>query len=315
MPYSLRFAFKLLIVASMMVLGWSATFALNPSRATPYASIKHSYKNVSFRYVQAAGAKSILLADIAPLHKDKKVVVLICYPDSGNIKKWLGYGQMLAERGYRAIMFDYRGFGGSSSFAIERDTLYYDEFTDDAKAAYCYIKKSYPGCKVGLFGLAMGSIMATELAANHMGDFIIGDSYVGNMEASIGKIEESYKKAITVPLSAASYNSSFASIRQPVLLFNGKYDTVCFADGSTFFNSNRVVSYFYKGGHLEGPSALGSKYFDRIDEFISNLDTSSSDGAGNEMHYTAILLVMVAAFCAALLARFRKLNACYLSKF
>jgi pimeloyl-ACP methyl ester carboxylesterase len=280
-------------LAFVLGLGCTAVFGIKPGGSYDTRSITQKYPNITFTRVTTSDRYHLQLADIAPTGKDKHVAVLICYPDSGNVKEWLGYGMLLAERGYRAIMFDYRGFGGSDRFAIEKDTLYYDEFCTDASSAYTYIKKNYPKSKVGLFGMSMGSIMTTELALKHKGDFIIGDSYVADLDSAIAKIEHIYGKKMAVPTGSYDYNADLAYVRQPMLLLNGRYDTICEPNAAAFGGSRHVEAVVYNGGHLEGPRALKEEYFSRIDRFIGGLDRAERDGNRAVSPY-AILLAMAA---------------------
>ncbi|WP_320051833.1 alpha/beta fold hydrolase [uncultured Acetobacteroides sp.] len=279
-------------LAIILGLGCTAVFGIKPGGRYDTRSITQKYPNVTFTRVTTPDRYHLQLADIAPTGKDKHVTVLICYPDSGNVKEWLGYGMLLAERGYRAIMFDYRGFGGSDRFRIERDTLYCDEFCTDASTAYTYIKKNYPSSKVGLFGLSMGSIMTTALALKHKGDFIIGDSYVADLDSAIAKIEHIYGKKMTVPASSYDYNGDLAYVRQPMLLLNGRYDTICEPNSAAFGGSKHVEAIVYNGGHLEGPRALKEGYFGRIDRFIGGLDKDDMDERSS-IHPYAILLSVI----------------------
>ena len=291
--YNMSHTLRYLTLAIILVLGCATVYGIKPSGSYNIQSITQKYPNITFTRVITHDKYHLQLADIAPTAKDKNVTVLICYPDSGNIKEWLGYGMLLAERGYRTIMFDYRGFGLSDKFAIERDTLYYDEFSIDANTAYNYIKKRYPNSKVGLFGMSMGSIMTTTIALKHKGDFIIGDSYVCDMDSAINQIEQIYKRKMATPASAYDYNNNLQYLRQPILLLNGKYDTICESSTAAFASSKNVESVAYNGGHMEGPLALKEAYFNRIDEFIEGLNNTEN----NENHAVspyAILLAVIA---------------------
>lgn len=285
---------NLFTLAIILGLGCTTVYGISPSGSYDTRSITKKYPNITFTKVTTSDKYHLMVADIAPTAKNKNVAVLICYPDSGSIKQWLGYGMLLAEKGYRAIMFDYRGFGGSDRFRIEKDTLYYDEFCTDASTAYTYIKKNYPNSKVGLFGMSMGSIMTTALALQHKGDFIVGDSYVADLDSAIAQIERIYKRKMTVPASAYDYNSELQYVRQPMLLLNGKYDTICEPSAAAFASSKHVESVVYNGGHMDGPRALKEEYFNRIDTFIGGLDKVDRDENHAVSPY-AILLAVVAA--------------------
>lgn len=294
-------------LAIILGLGCTTVYGISPSGSYDTRSITKKYPNITFAKVTTSDKYHLMVADIAPTAKDKNVAVLICYPDSGNIRQWLGYGMLLAEKGYRAIMFDYRGFGGSDRFRIEKDTLYYDEFCTDASTAYTYIKKNYPNSKVGLFGMSMGSIMTTALALKHKGDFIIGDSYVADLDSAITKIEHIYGKKMTVPTSSYDYNGDLAYVRQPMLLLNGKYDTICEPNAAAFGGSRHVESIVYNGGHMEGPQALKEEYFNRIDTFIGGLDKVDRDENRAVSPYAILLAVVAAGVIVQRMLRKRKI--------
>ena len=302
MSHHLRY----LTLAIILGLGYTTVYGIKPSGKYDTRSITQKYPNISFTRVKTPDKFYLQLADIAPTAQDKNVTVLICYPDSGNIQQWLGYGMLLAQRGYRAIMFDYRGFGGSDRFRIEKDTLYYDEFCTDASTAYSYIKKNYPNSKVGLFGMSMGSIMTTALALKHKGDFIIGDSYVADLDSAIAKIEHIYKREMTVPASSYDYNGDLRYVRQPMLLLNGKYDTICESNAAAFLGSHHVEAIAYNGGHLEGPRALKEEYFNRIDRFIGDLDKVNQDDRGVSP-YTILLAIVAVGILIQAVRRRRSL--------
>jgi uncharacterized protein len=302
----MRHLLRYVTLAFVLGLGCTTVYGIKPGGSYNIRSITQKYPNITFRKLSTPDKYHLLLADIAPTATDRNVAVLICYPDSGNIRQWLGYGMLLAEKGYRAIMFDYRGFGNSDQFRIDKDTLYYDEYTTDANTAYGYIKKRYPGCKVGLFGMSMGSIMTTALALKHKGDFIVGDSYVGDLDSAIAQVERIYKRKLTVPASSYDYNSDLQYVRQPMLLLSGRYDTVCSASQTTFASSQLVKQVVYNGGNMQGPQALKEAYFDQIDEFIKGLDKIDSRESHAVSPYTLLLAIAATGILAQLVLRRRR---------
>lgn len=304
MSHIVRYLFTLAIILG---LGYTTVYGIKPGGSYDFHSITQKYPNITFTKVTTPDKYHLQLADIAPTAKDKNVTVLICYPDSGNVKQWLGYGMLLAERGYRAIMFDYRGFGGSDKFKIEKDTLYYDEFSTDANSVYSYIKKKYPTSKVGLFGMSMGSIMTTALALKHKGDFIIGDSYVADLDSAIAQIEHIYKREMTVPASSYDYNGDLRYVRQPMLLLNGRFDTICESASGMFINSKHIESVVYNGGHMEGPQALKEEYFNRIDRFIGSLDKVEKNERYAVSPYAILLSIIAVGLFIQIVRRRRSL--------
>lgn len=302
MAHYLRF----LVLVSILTLGWTTIYGVKPSGSYNYQSIVKKYPNVKFERVTTPDKYKLMVADIAPLKDDKNVIILICYADSGNIQKWLGYGMMLSELGYRTMMFDYRGFGNSDKFRIDKDTLYYDEYITDANTVFNHLKKKYPESRVGLFGMSMGSIMTTSLARNLKGEFIIGDSYITDLGEAINLIEKRYKRSIKVPFSASEHDSKIFDLQQPILLMNGKYDSLCYNGAGNLIRSSNVKEIAYYGGHLEGPASLHEKYFENIDSFIQQVYANEKPSYINIAIKIAIAIALLAT--AEVLRRRRKRN-------
>lgn len=293
---------------TVLFLGWTTVYGIKPSRSIDIQSIEKKYPNVSFERVVTPDRCHLLVADIAPIKKDKHTAILICYPDSGNIQQWLGYGLVLAEMGYHTMMFDYRGFGGSDRFTIEKDTLYYDEFSTDANTVYNHLARKHPDCRIGLFGMSMGSIMTTSLALKHKGDFIIGDSYVSDLDSAVSQIEKIYHRKMTLPYSAYEYNQDLRYVRQPILLLNGKYDTICPQGSSMFYNSKHAEAIVYNGGHMEGPLALKQTYFSKIDQFIGKISVPDKE-SGSSIPFYLIMTGIVGLFIGRSYVSYRKSKA------
>ncbi len=60
--------------------------------------------------------------------KNKNKVIILSYPDAGNMSYFVYYAAILANAGYTVVTFNYRGFGKSDDFEIQQDYLYYTEF-------------------------------------------------------------------------------------------------------------------------------------------------------------------------------------------
>lgn len=284
----LTLAYSLLI----LLIITSSAKGIKPQYNIDTHKITSKYANVSFKKIETFDHYKLLLADIKPTKaKPKNIAILICYPDSGNIEKWLGYGMVLADMGYNAIMFDYRGFGGSDYFKTAKDTLYRQEYLTDANAAYNYLCKQYPNHRHGLFGLSMGSILTSELASNFKGDFVIGDAYVADMDSTVANIEKAFGRTLERPSSSLEYNENVQYIRQPMLIFAGKYSNTISSDGLVELNplSEKVT---YQGGYLEGPMVLKQAYFNKIDQFITKVVNAESQEASTGSYGTLIWIIL-----------------------
>lgn len=257
--------FILLVACSLL------SHSIKPNRNLDTNKIKHNHPSVTFKTVSTKDGVGILTAYIPPAFLTKKVGMLICYGDSGNLEDWLGYGLMLADNGYPTMMFDYRGFGGSDSTKIEADYLFYHEFNYDAEAALHYFTEEYKLENVGIFALSMGSIMATYMAQNTTNKvkFIIGDSYVLDLDETVSRIRNHYGRELQLPKDYWAYNSDLKRLTIPILLFMGKKD-ILFDNrkvNELVLHGKRIVQH--NGGHLEAANMLKETFIETVNKFIA----------------------------------------------
>lgn len=261
-----RMLLALAITCLLPICGYS----LKPNRNIDIKGISQAHPNVTFRKIQTPDSVGILTAYIAPTTQSKKVGFLICYGDAGSIQEWLGYGLLLADNGYPVMMFDYRGFGGSDPFDIEQDMLYYNQFTVDAAAALSYFKNRYRCGSVGILSLSMGTIVATALASNAGNgvSFIVGDSYVLDLDSTVERIRKSTKRNLKLPAEEGRYSFDLNELRIPMLLFAGTHDIL--------FDKRRLLELqdgnrkviFYNGNHLEAAVVLKEGFMREISSFV-----------------------------------------------
>ncbi|MBK7852549.1 MAG: alpha/beta hydrolase [Bacteroidetes bacterium] len=63
-------------------------------------------------------------------------------------------------------MYDYRGYGASSEFAIDPDTYIYPQFLNDLNAMLDYLRKSRAITKFDLYGQNIGAGISLGVGAN-----------------------------------------------------------------------------------------------------------------------------------------------------
>ncbi|AMR26195.1 hypothetical protein A0257_03210 [Hymenobacter psoromatis] len=122
----------------------------------------------------------------------------------------------LADAGYRSLLFDYRGFGHSQAFAIDKQRLYYEEFATDLQAA--------PHDQVGILGLSMGAIVGSEVAAKDKPAFLITEGYAGNLPAIVAHFKTVNDDIVTLPTEATAYPRIAPQVNCPWLLIAGTKD-------------------------------------------------------------------------------------------
>ena len=250
-----------LLILLALVLSLPA-YALRPSRTYAYTpdSLGLSYRTAR---IETPDHFQLYSWIIEPRNgRDQRVTIVVAEGDAGNMGQLLFHAKMLADVGYRVLLFDYRGFGHSSDFAIDQQRLYYTEFADDLRAALLYARQQFPQSRTGIFGFSMGTIMATHVVATEQPDFFIGEGYVADPVALVATIKQVKNKTVTLPPEAATYSALLRQIRCPVLLVAGTKDT-----NTPLADSRRIVQaahhkqrklVTFEGAHGEGLTALSS---------------------------------------------------------
>lgn len=211
---------------------------------------------------------------------DSSEIIIFVGSDAGNMAMNLFCAKPLVEKGYRIILFDYRGFGSSGSFKTEKNVLFYAEFVSDLQAVLYNIKKKYPKAKVGMLAQSMGTIITTLLTKREKLDFIIFDGLVSSPNKTCDHVYNAFNKKVFCPTNydEINFQNCLAKIDIPMFIFQGKFDKVCIAKDTKEYvakNRNRKI-LIYKGNHLEGFSILtrkdrGDIYTEKINYFIKTL--------------------------------------------
>jgi len=154
----------------------------------------------------------------------RHTTMVVASGDWGNMSYSLYQAQALATGGYRVLLFDYRGFGHSAAFAIDRDHLYYEEFATDLRAALAEARRRSPRQRVGIVGFSMGTLLGAEVAAATRCDFLITDGYVGNLQAIVAYQLAAHQRHTALPPEAAAYNPLNPNVNCPWLFIGGTED-------------------------------------------------------------------------------------------
>lgn len=198
--------------------------------------------------------------------------LILCYGDSGNMSYWLNQAGILSQVGYNVLMFDYRGFGNSSSFAINPDQLYYDEFATDLESIINWTKNNLQYNNLGIISFSMGTIMSTIALQTEKVDFLIGEGFVLDPIEIKNKVLKFKGKKITLPKSSNVYLEMVSNLKLPILLFSGiedEFTTTKDSEKVINMNKNRTLVKF-EGNHLEGFTKLSGKYFG--EEYIEDIN-------------------------------------------
>lgn len=242
-------------------------WALKPSRewaATP-DSLGLAYQSRTLATPDHARLATWVVEPLAPA-ADQHATLVLAYGDAGNMGNWVYQARALASAGYRVYLFDYRGFGHSSDFAMNPDQLYYPEFVTDLRTVLADARRRYPRSRTGVLGFSMGTIMASAVAAAHRCDFFIAEGYVGNFQGIVDYVLKNKHKQLVLPAGAATYARLAPRINCPWLLIAGTQDqNTPLADSAAVVRAarrgQRRQLVPFNGGHSAGFYTLTEKEF------------------------------------------------------
>lgn len=214
---------------------------------------------------------------------EKDEVLILAYPDAGNMSYFVYHASILANLGYTVVTFDYRGFGKSSDFEIKPNNLFHIEFSNDLKAIVDFTDKRFKDKSLGIWGLSMGTMVTTYAFEDikDMIDFLIYDAFVYNPDDHIQRTKSLKGKETFSPIESDEYIQKWKAIDIPILLFAGKDDKITTAQDAKLNRHKFSIKpelKIYDGGHLMGfqheieTGGFGKWYITQMDEFIqSNL--------------------------------------------
>jgi alpha-beta hydrolase superfamily lysophospholipase len=256
----------------------TTTFAIDPERTynrTP-RSINAKFDSL---FVNTKDNLSIYTWIYYPSpEKDNNKVIVLASTDKGNMGNWVFFAGVFLENGFTVVTFDYRGFGKSSDFSINKNNLYYIEFSNDLVAVVKKTKAMFPNKHIGVWALSMGSMVLVKSLNQINGDldFVILDGFITNIERVSKRIWNQKKNRVVLPESNRSYNQSLQKLTLPALIFAASKDQITTAQDARDFERSsigkNVQVVVYEGEHLRGFQAgdgpFGEFYLNKINSFL-----------------------------------------------
>lgn len=201
--------------------------------------------------------------------KIAKATVIYFHGNGGNVSNIGWVGERLAERGFNAFIFDYRGYGRSQGELENEQELY-----ADADAAYEYVSKerSVPPREIVLYGQSLGTAAVTDLAARHECAAIILESGMTSAsDMATAALPWLPRKLHFLARNRFESARKLSTVHLPVLVTHGDPDpTIPTEQGRALFvaaNEPKKLVLFPGAGHNVFGS-VGSTYLDLIAEFI-----------------------------------------------
>ncbi|GMQ29258.1 alpha/beta hydrolase [Algoriphagus confluentis] len=267
------------ILFFLLLFSFNSVYSINPDREyirTP-DSVKWNYLQLDI-HTQDGFRLNTWIYEAKP-ENDKDTVLILAYPDAGNMSYFVYHATILANAGYTVVTFDYRGFGKSQDFEIQKEYLYYEEFAWDLQAVVETISKEIPNKKLGIWAMSMGTTIASRAYPQIKGqiDFIIGEGFVTDPDGIVGYYKEQGKE-ILLPENSSEFKKSLESIDCPILILTASNDKV-----TTYASAMKLQQKLethcaiiqYEGDHLTGFQVdydnlgFGGWFVGQIDRFLS----------------------------------------------
>lgn len=147
---------------TMMVTAGSV-LALNPSKE--YKQLPEKYNMVYDDISVTTADGAVLKGWYFPANVKTTELILLCHNGEGNMADYLRKVDQFRSIGYNTVIFDYRGFGGSSAFEIDNNMYLYPHFQDDVIAMIDHCRKSYVST-FHIYGWGMGAGLALGIGYN-----------------------------------------------------------------------------------------------------------------------------------------------------
>jgi len=260
---------KQILLIVLLAFTYTA-YAINPERDYSWTPDRIGL-NYSEYQVKTPDDYSINVWDYArsdSFESDRTIILV--GTDAGNMGYMVWQAEAFAKKGFRVISFDYRGFGSSSDFDINRDYLYYPEFAVDLDTVIRSTREKYPSDKIGLYSLSMGTHIS--LLSNEKVDFLIAEGFYHDPQIVVERIKVNKGTTILLPESAKPIEHLEQQI--PTLIFCASNDkTTMTEDAKAFAKSNNVTIIEFEGDHLRGinfftEEEYGDEYTDLMGEFL-----------------------------------------------
>ncbi len=143
----------------------SKVFALNPSREYP---VLPSDYGMDYKEVMIPATDDVKLAAwiFKPSGESKKYII-ISDDGNGNMDDNIELVAQFLSIGYNVITYDYRGFGKSDDFAINKSFYIYPQFTKDITGVIEYTRKYYTTV-MDMYGIGIGAGLSLAVGANRI---------------------------------------------------------------------------------------------------------------------------------------------------
>lgn len=257
------------IVIGMLVIGWAlARFETHQLYyPTPLGGDTPSRWGLPYEEVRISTEDGETLHGWwCPQPDPAAPVLLFFHGNAGNREGRLHNLQGLSRAGIAVLIFDYRGYGGSSGAPSEEGLI------RDGQAAYDWLVEKTGGKPIALFGRSLGGAVAAQTALRRPAARLI-------LESVFTSVPDMARHLYPIPglhhLVRTRFDtlSAMAELRMPLLIVHGTDDPlVPIQMGRTLFEASPVADKTFhavQGGvHNDTYVVAGDDYYRWLLEFL-----------------------------------------------
>jgi hypothetical protein len=244
------------IILILILLKYTGLYSIKPVKPYLQTPIDYglNYKDTLLKTIDGSNISVWIISQ-----DSSKGTYMLAYGDAGNKSYLLYQAYCFYTQGYNIVLFDYRGFGGSSDFKHQENFLYHSEYFEDFKTVY-HFSKSLTN-KLRIYAISMGTIFASRIPSDS-NDIHIYDSPV--LDCKFAKKMLKKEKSINLKCPIISK----INVHENIIIIYGKNDfLVKESDIILFCKNGNFLVYYNNFGHLEALNFMGSKYFELINSF------------------------------------------------
>jgi pimeloyl-ACP methyl ester carboxylesterase len=165
----------------------------------------------------ASAASRLDAVFVEPVSFPAHAALLLCHGIGETVEQWFGVQQLLAANGVASLVFDYSGYGKSTGRPD------WDQFEQDAIAAFAALQELAPGLPASVLGFSLGSGVATatinSLDAHRL---ILCEAFTSFRGAATGKWVPKGLTRLVPPIWHAQ--DQLCKCKLPVLIVHGEKD-------------------------------------------------------------------------------------------
>jgi pimeloyl-ACP methyl ester carboxylesterase len=265
--------FFLLLITGLILFAGNS-FSLNPSK---------DYKTKPDKYGMVYKEEKVPTKDGATLNAwffetPKKTTnwVIISGSGDGNMADNIEVCSQFLSAGWNVCLYDYRGYGASSEFAIDPDTYIYPQFLNDLNGACDYLRKSRAITKFDLYGQNIGAGLSLGVGCNRPETRkIIADGSWTGLENMKKKYKEKLNKDIIIPFGYdKTYEPMYAcdkmrpTLKGVMLIVSMKDEMINPADMKLLRCATNTYIVPGSATNAENFSSDKNFYFEKVSKFL-----------------------------------------------